>query len=110
MGTAVQAGARRLLAWVMHTMLLLQHREGIASLVSIKAVRRTAFQLVANRSGKCPEWTKNALEVGRIGPGEGVLEPDGLCMSAHHPVAKGGSKVFEGFELPMKKLRMAFSL
>lgn len=26
----------------------------------------------------------------------GVLERDGLCMSAHHPVAKGGSKVFEG--------------
>lgn len=40
----------------------------------------------------------------------GVLKHHGLCTSAHHPMAKGGPKVFEGaFQLPMRELRMTLS-
>ena len=113
-----------LVTWVMRTVLLLQQWQGIISLLSITAVCRVAFKLVANRSGKCPEWEKkkNVLEVGMIGPGEGGEHRGVGCLSitasARQPITpwlKVASRILKGFskgfsQPPMRELRMALSV
>lgn len=98
-----RAGMELLVMRVTHTVLLLQQRQCITSLLSITAGCRAAVKRVANGSGKCPEWENKKMvwrwEWVALGKGESTEAWDAWASQPLHltPWLKVAPRFLKGF-------------